>query len=427
MNLLWKLGFRNIRRNWSRSALTIIAVVLCSGGITLYQVLLSGVMDNLVKNIIEENGHVELLHSKRAKKPRLGASSYMPDADNWIKKIEKLPNVKAATARVNVGAFIDNDDKQSIAMGKGIDPEKEKKAGVWNIHKKFFKGRMLLTNPPKVEVKGKGRKARIRRKCSRNEIAIGKELAKRLDAKVGTILAMMGSTRHDSPAGLCARVSGIFDMGNALHNKQFFISLKAARYFVDLEQEATSVLVFASHSRYSKSIAKGIKKLKPPKTIHVRTWLQGPLASYMIPAVNAIIFFLGGFVVFIGGIGLLNTMLMSLLERKSEVGIMMAMGMRPMRVAAVFLIEGVVFGIVGAVLGVGLACLGSIPLITKGIDMGTEATAKMPIAMESVMKGALSAEAIITGLVVGILCTVFGSLWPAWKASRMEPIDALRE
>jgi putative ABC transport system permease protein len=119
-------------------------------------------------------------------------------------------------------------------------------------------------------------------------------------------------------------------------------------------------------------------------------------------------------------------MMMSVLERKDEVGVMMALGFTPAKVAGVFLTEGVVFGVVGGLLGVGLGLLGSIPLVTTGITFGTDAVSKMPFPISSTIKGAITMEGIIVGLTVGILTTLLGTLYPAWKASQMPPVDALR-
>ena len=120
-------------------------------------------------------------------------------------------------------------------------------------------------------------------------------------------------------------------------------------------------------------------------------------------------------------------MTMSVLERRDEVGIMMALGFTPSKVAGVFLTEGLVLGSIGAVIGVILASLASIPMVTTGISFGTEAVSKLPFPIQQTMKGAITMNSIMIGLAVGVLATIVGTLWPAIQASQMDPVEALRD
>lgn len=406
MHLLIRLGLKNIGRNRLRSALTILAVMLCSGGLTFYGIFFAGVMDMFLKAFTEQIGHVRLIHTELAKKKRLGQGQYfVKDLNKLVTLAKKQPGVQAVVPRIDLGAFIDHKGKQAPGRGIGVDPEAERK--VMRLHEKLVKGRMF--------------------KPKKKEILLGVELAKRLKAKIGSSIVLMGKTVDDSMSALRMKVVGLLNLGTPAQNKTFIISLPMAQYMLDIDGQATSVLVFAGKFWEADKVAAHFKKMKLPPKIYAQAWTESDLAAYLVPLANIMLFVLGGIIVFIGAIGLLNTMTMSVLERKSEVGIMMALGMSPERVAAVFLFEGAVFGAIGAIGGVGLALIGAIPIVTKGISFPADALSKFPMAIPTTLKGAYSTEVIIIGLLVGVLCTVFGSLWPAFKASRMEPVDSLRQ
>ena len=406
MSLLIKLGIRNIGRNWLRSILTISAVVFCAGGLTGYSVLFSGIMDMMFEGLTSQTGHVRIIHEALIKKGRLAKGRYfINDIDALIKKTKKIKGVKAVLPRVELGAFMDNDGKQAPAIGIGMLPDAENKARDFN--KKLLKGRLFKTD-------GK-------------EIVLGYRLAKRLRAKLGSSIVLLGKTVDDSISATRLKVVGILGTGIITHDKMFYVSLKTAQDFRDTPKQASSILVFADAIWQSHTIKKNLAKLKLPKGATLQAWDETPWASQVIPMMNIMLFIFGGLMVFIGSIGLLNTMMMSVLERRNEIGVMMALGLSPFKIASVFLIEGVIFGFIGAILGVAIACLASIPLVIHGVTFGTEAVAKIPFPMSMTLKGAYTFEGIAIGLAVGILTTVVGSLWPAFQASRMEPVDALRK
>jgi ABC-type lipoprotein release transport system permease subunit len=426
MNLLLKLGLRNIGRNRMRSFLTITAVVLCSGGLLLYSTLFSGMIDMMLGAMINQTGHARFIHKQLLAKPRLGRGVYFVDkADELAAKARKIKNVKAAVVRIQLGGFVEHDKsqyikdkekrfqaskldknrKQAPAPGIGIDPAAERP--IWDLHTKILKGGRMM--------KPKGR-----------EVVLGFDLAKRLQAKVGAKIVLLGKTVDDSMSAVKLKVVGIAGTGMGIYDKMFYINLPTARYMLDIGKKATYVQVFANALWQSDALNVELNKLKLPATVTVQDWKKTPMAAYMVPVAKIMLYILGGIVVFIGGIGLLNTMMMSVLERKDEVGVMMALGFTPAKVAGVFLTEGVVFGVVGGLLGVGLGLLGSIPLVTTGITFGTDAVSKMPFPISSTIKGAITMEGIIVGLTVGILTTLLGTLYPAWKASQMPPVDALR-
>ena len=406
MYLLLKMGIKNIGRNRLRSVLTISAVVLCSGALTVYGIFFAGIMEVFLQEMTHQTGHVRVMHTKLVKDERLAAGRYfVPNVTKLMEQFKKIPNIRGIVPRIQMGGFLDHNNRQAPAQGLGIDPLAEREG--WKIHQKIAQGRM-------IEAKGR-------------EILLGKELAERLQAKHGQDITLVGQTVDGSFSAQRLKIVGIMDLGNAVSNKMFIVSLATAQYFLDIQDQATSILLFGSNFWRDRPIATMLRKEKLPAEITVQSWRETPIGAQMLPISQVMIFILGGLIAFIGGIGLLNTLMMSVLERRAEIGLMMALGMTHRRVASIFLIEGLVFGLIGATLGVILSLIGSIPLVTRGISFGSDALSKLPMAMPETLKGSITPESILLGLAVGICATLFGSLWPAYQASKMEPVEALRK
>ncbi|TNE43674.1 MAG: ABC transporter permease [Deltaproteobacteria bacterium] len=404
--MLLKLGLKNIGRKLGRSILTISAVALCSMGILLFLVLMNGSIDMMMKGIIDQYGHYRLVHQKVIQKKRLYSGSYfVGDAKRLVQELKKVPGVAHVAPRVEVGAYIDHKGIQAAAGGLGMDPEAEKSG--MKLHKKLRKGRMF-------RVKGK-------------EVVLGYRLAKRLKASVGSSVVLIGSTVDDSISALRLKVVGISQTGIAMIDQMFFFSVPSAQYFIDVPNQLSSLLVYAKNIQAGDRIQAKLEQVKRPKGVALQSWRTSSVMGKMVPIVDLYIYFLGGLIVFIAGIGLMNTMTMSVMERKGEVGIMMALGFTPTRVAGVFLTEGLVLGVIGAILGAALGSLLSIPLITTGISFDAEALKDMPFPMETTIRGTLAWGDVLVSLLIGVLSTLVGTLWPAIQASQMDPVDALRD
>ena len=121
----------------------------------------------------------------------------------------------------------------------------------------------------------------------------------------------------------------------------------------------------------------------------------------------------------VAGIGIMNIMIVSLIERTREIGILKALGMKSRTVLLIFLGESVIIGLIGAVLGIGLGCGGPFAGIGGGqaAGVGTGGMDIVPVLTPAVLIGALG---------FGIGVSVIFALYPAWRASKLKPVEALR-
>ena len=137
-----------------------------------------------------------------------------------------------------------------------------------------------------------------------------------------------------------------------------------------------------------------------------------------------------GIIFFIAGFGILNTMLMSVFERTRELGILKALGLRPNKMIFLILIESVFLSGIAAFLGCVFGGFLNWYLVTYGIDISGGTGEPLPImgaTFEPIVKGLFSLEASALPVIALFCISVLASLWPAYRASRLEPVHAIRQ
>jgi ABC-type antimicrobial peptide transport system permease subunit len=122
-----------------------------------------------------------------------------------------------------------------------------------------------------------------------------------------------------------------------------------------------------------------------------------------------------------------NTLLMSVFERTREMGILAALGMKGRQILTMFIMEAGMLGIIGIILGIMLGSVGVYYLATQGWNLGeTASVASAEIAYGEIIYARFAPEETLNLSIVAMVIILLASLYPAWMASRLEPIDALR-
>ena len=141
---------------------------------------------------------------------------------------------------------------------------------------------------------------------------------------------------------------------------------------------------------------------------------------------NGIIHLIMGLIV---AMGILNTMLMSVLERTRELGVLLAIGMKAKKLAIMVLLEGLILGIIGAMGGLILGYAFSYPVVTNGIDFSAQMGEAMDMGgyvTSTVIYGAYNWPAMMTYAAIAVAFSMMSTFYPAWRITRLEPITAMR-
>jgi len=263
-------------------------------------------------------------------------------------------------------------------------------------------------------------------KVDADGIVIGARLAERLHTSVGKRVVIMGQDPNNHIVDRGVRVIGIYRTEPTATEEHFaFMSLMQTQHFLQLGDRISELEVLGRDYRDTSAVVSALEHaLLPPQQL--KSWAQ--LNAY----VGSMLSVMDGFiviwmlVVFVTlSFGLVNTLAMAIFERVREIGLMLALGMRPSAILIQVIIESVLLLSLGLVLGNTLAWLSIVPL-QDGIDISAVGEGLEMAGMGSVLTPSLNIEDMLLATVVVVCLGVLASLYPAWKASRQDPITALR-
>ncbi|HUV89564.1 MAG TPA: ABC transporter permease, partial [Anaerolineae bacterium] len=238
--------------------------------------------------------------------------------------------------------------------------------------------------------------------AARRQVIVGRQAAQKLELEVGDTLRLLESNFH---------VVGFYETGVPYEDNGFVMGLQEGQALSGRPHQVMIYLIKARDPRQAARIQDELEVAFPDLAVSLAS-----NAAESMPDMQRMDQYVGAIsvlAVFVGGIGMLNTMLMSVLERTREIGVLRALGWRRRRVLGMVLREALLLGLVGGacgiLLGVGLAWAASqIPGSAGAIDPHYEV--------------GLFVRALVVASVIGAI----GGLYPAWRATRMRPVEALR-
>jgi ABC-type lipoprotein release transport system permease subunit len=235
-----------------------------------------------------------------------------------------------------------------------------------------------------------------------HQIMLGRSMADALQIDVGEPIDLSGS-RY--------RVVGIFESGISWEGLGGVISLRDAQSFTGRPRKVTMYAVKVHDPQQAESVVAQINSRIP----QAHAALSGEFVDQMPDMQNAdgILNGISALAIIVGGVGVLNTMLMAVLERTREIGVLRALGWRRRRVLGLIMRESLLLGMLGGVTGIGIA-LGIAALITIAPVIGD--------AVVPQWGGDVFARAAGVALLLGLM----GGLYPAYRATRLQPVEALR-
>ncbi len=401
--VLWTLAWRNLWRNYRRTLIMLTAITVGVWAMIFMTALLRGMVDEMVRTSTSTLlGHVQIHHQLYIDDPNI-ANSMEPPTPAMISVLERDP-LAAWTTRVRLPAVISSEREAAGVMLVGIDPDRE--AAMSFIQDAVIEGRYL--NSPN----DKG-------------VILGARLVERLDTSLGKRIVLMSQDPDNNIVDRGFRIVGIYHTDPASTESRFaFLGLHQAQSLLNLGNKISELEILGQDYRETRPIVERLQKQLPAQQ-QVNSWTQ--LNAYM----GSMLAVMDGFiliwivVVFLAlSFGLVNTLAMAVFERVREIGLMLALGMRPAAIMLQVLIESLVLLLLGLVLGNLLAWLSLIPL-QDGIDISSVGEGLEMAGMSSILTPSLRVEDMVTATLVVVCLGVLASLFPAWKASRYDPVQAL--
>ncbi len=316
----------------------------------------------------------------------------VPFGRNDVREIDKIPGVKETSSMYYVAGTVEFKNEKKILATFGGE------ANIWDIYSSFFsmkEGRLLQDK----DYAG---------------INIGYRVAYDLfDREIHT-----GDTLKINDKKF--KVVGVIDeMGSKSDDEQIYMTLKASHDLFDTK-DINYIIAIADDQGIVKEVTTKIedklKKLRGGKDFEIIT--PEDMAKQVFTILNIITFVLAGIAsisLFIGGIIIMNTMLMSVMERTREIGVMKATGASNRTVLGLFLVESALVGFLGGAIGIvfGIGIAKFIEVIGQGF-------------IGSMFHTQISRELVIAALLFSLIVGSVSGVYPAYKAAQMDPIEALR-
>lgn len=413
MKYLFKIAFRNLSRNKVRSFISILAIAIVVMIVVFARGLILGTMQSTLQLQFDNQlGHVRILAEEYETREALMSLEYTVDGiegqglEEMLAELEEIEGVEYLLPRLKFGAMASPGDDLITMAGVGVDPESESEYG--GLTTDIVAGRMIESG---------------------NEIVVGKGLLNKFDAEVGSQVTILFSDAYQSFQGRTFTIVGVRDTGlNMLDERMFFLPLATAQDMLYLGDESTEVLVFGRDFQESKSIVGRIDNYftdSGETNYLAQPWQQGnEFMEYFQVAVR-IYDAIYVFFILLGSIVLINTMVMIVRERTSEIGMMGALGLKKREIMQVFAMEGAVMGTLGSFLGVIPGGILTYYLSQIGIDYYSHLLEDMDIILTPVIYPVFSLENLVISFLLGAIVSSLTALWPARNAAKMEPVDAL--
>ncbi len=402
--IILKIAFRNIFRQKRRSLLTII---MMAGGYFLFSLFI-GVSDGTYSSIIDmftrdHTGHIQI--HKNGYLDKRSIYKTITRYEVLGPKIEGIPEVESWAPRVYSPALAFIGTKTTGVRIIGIDPVRE--ARTTRLKQKVREGRFVSSSPV-------------------NEFVIGSGLARILNAEIGDEIVLISQGADGSIANDLFNVVGFAGSGKDTSERMnCYMHIQTAQRFLALEGRVHEIAVVLTDQRKSIRTANVIKTTLNEPSLDVEPWqvvekqfYQAMQADIKGTYISLLI------IMIIVAVGVLNTVLMTILERTREFGLLRAIGTRPVKVFFLIIIETGALSVLGIIFGGLFGVPGNYILSIYGISYPT------PIEYGGIlfdkMIGMVSFKSIFLPAAVTLLTALLVSIFPAMRAARVEPVKAMR-
>lgn len=401
--MLLKISFRNVFRNRRRSLITLLVLVMGATGMILFggykEVNFYGLRETTIRNRL---GHLQIyklgFSTAEADKP---LEYGLENIQSIRTRIEQDPRVSMTAAQITLMGLISNGDKSETFLGTAVEPSKDSQMRA----QRLVSGR----EPTDKEL---------------DTLIVGQGLARSMKVKNGDYLTLMTTTVTGSLNAMDFQVVGTFATGvKEYDDRAVKMPLASAQLLLNT-RKIEKLLIMLKNTDETDAVATDLRALavREKWQIEMKSWSD--LATFYHQVVlifNGIFGFIGIIVFVIVVLSVANTIMMSIFERTREIGTLMAIGTKRRRVWVMFLLEGMIIGLLGGVLGLLFGC-GVAKLINLAqIQLPPPPGYTSGYPLRIMLKSSILSSAF---LLAWVTATV-SSIYPALRASRLRIVDAL--
>lgn len=397
------LAWRNLWRNHRRTIVMLAAISVGVWAMIFMTALTRGMVSDMVHDGLRTlPGHVQAHHPHYRDDPSVG--NLLPMSGTEINTAFASADFAGWAARVRVPAMISSERESRGVTLLGVDPLQE--VSISAIGSNVTEGRSLES-------------------AADNGVVIGRKLAAKLDTEIGKRIVLMSQDPDNDIVDRGFRIVGLFKANLAVNEEKFvFVGRDAVQKMLRIGDQVSEVAVVGDDYRNVAALQADVSA-RLGDTTDTLAWqdLNSYLASMLRVMDGFVLVWM--IVIFLAlSFGLVNTLAMAVFERVREIGLMLALGMRPASILGQIVVESVFLLTLGLIIGDVLSIASIIPL-QDGIDISAVAQGMEMMGASSILYPELLLKDVVLANIVVLSLGFIASLSPAWRASRYEPIEAI--
>jgi len=403
-----RLAIRNLSRNRRRTVLTGLAIAVGLALMVVTASIQNGAYQQAIQSAIAQTAGNVVVQAKGYQDER-EVSLLVQKSDQMASELKELFPDAVMARRIFLSGLIMSPANSVGAAVHGLEPEAERKIG--EFHEKIVQGQWLDEDD--------------------RGIILGQTMAQSLGVDLSDKVVYMGQHGGGEMVSRLFRVKGIFRTGSAEMDGMFaLITLGAAQDLLSAPGAAHQVTVHLPDARDSAAATVRARERLDDPELEVLSW------SGALPELYALIQIDRGsadvmlaILAAIVAMGVLNTLLMSVLERTREFGVLLSIGLRRRFLVRLIVFEALALGVFGTLMGLVLGALGTWPLAVFGLDLTEsmgESYEMAGVTTSAFLYASFDVQRVIGFSIGMILFTVLAALYPAWWLTRLKPVDAMR-
>jgi ABC-type lipoprotein release transport system permease subunit len=402
---LWQIAWRDLGRNRRRSFFTLLAVAVGLALLIFINGLIAGVMYDAVENNIRlRTGHVQLrAPSYEEQKVSLAWSDLLDNGEELAAQARALPQVASAAPVLWAAGILNTPDDTTNLQVYGIDVTSDFYAPVRDG---LVAGEFLAPD-------------------DRGGILLGQRLADSMGLAPGSKASLAVIDADGQPQEQVYTVRGLFRSGAVSYDENsVFLPLAKAQAVTNTGDRASAVTILLHDAADAQAVTGA---LGGTPGVSALTWRELNQMFLETMEIGLRFYLILDFIVMlVVAVVIANTLLMAVFERVREMGILAALGMKGRQIMGMFLLEAAALGLLGILVGAALGTAIVIFMSTNGIYMGEEVAGSVEnIAIGATMYTRLVPATIANLSLATLVVILLASLYPAWFAARLEPVQAL--
>ncbi|MGZ8557028.1 MAG: ABC transporter permease [Chitinophagaceae bacterium] len=404
--MIFIMAWRNIWRNKMRSIVIILSITVgLFAGIAVLA-LYKGMMKSRIRTVIDsEIGHLQV-HDTSFKKD-YESRFVLSNGAGVLEAVRLMSEVKLAAPRSITTSMLSTATGSAGVQINGVIPEPEYEAS--QLKKKIIEGKEFNT-------------------AKKNEVMIGKKLATKMKLKPGSKLVLTFTDTSGNIVSGAFRVAAIYQSDNApLDERNVYVTMKDMNTLLSTGDAFHEIALLLKNDEDVKTVQQ--KLLQKFPGYQIETWREiSPETDLMVKTTDQYSYIIMTIIMFALAFGIINTMLMAILERTREIGMMVALGTNKLKIFLLILLETIFLTLAGTPIGILIGWLVTGYYNKRGLDlsgMGREMMSSFGFG--TMIYPEFPADKLAGVLIIVTATAIFSCLFPAIKALKLQPVEALRK